>query len=290
MADLPFDDRDGVIWMNGEMVEWRDAKTHVLAHGLHYGGSVFEGVRIYNGKIFKLQEHSERFLKSGELIDMPIPYRVEEINAACEAVVEQNNIVNGYLRPVAWRGAEEMGIGASTCKTHVAVATWDWPSYFPPELRQKGLSLMTTKWRRADPSTMPTQSKTAGIYITGTMAKHEAVKAGFHDVLMYDYQGNLAESSGANLFIVMDGKIHTPIPHCFLNGITRQTVMQLAKDKGYAVIERTITPNELDNADEIFITGTAVEICPIGQIDDKHFNVGPITNTLIDAYETLVGK
>lgn len=290
MADLPFDDRDGVIWLNGEMVEWREAKTHILCHGLHYGGSVFEGVRVYNGRIFKSVEHAQRLLASGELIDMPLPFTAEEIDKACEAVVAANNVVNGYLRPVAWRGAEEMGIGASTCKTHVAVACWDWPSYFPPELREKGLSLMTTKWRRADPATMPVHSKTAGLYAVGTMAKHEAMKAGYHDVLMLDYQGNVAESSGANLFCVKDGVIHTPIPHCFLNGITRQTVMQLARDKGYEVVERTITPDELAGMDEIFITGTAVEVTPIGKIDDMTFTPGAVTHDLIDAYEALVGK
>lgn len=291
MSALPFDQRDGYIWLDGEMVEWKSAHIHVLSHGLHYGGSVFEGVRAYSGNIFKLEEHTTRFFRSAKLIDMEITdYSADEINQACKDVLSKNNISDGYLRPVAWRGPEEMGIGSKNCKTHVAIAAWEWPSYFPPEVLEKGISLKTATWRRPSGETMPVESKAGCLYAIGTMAKHEASKAGFTDALMLDYRGYVAEATGANIFVIKNGKIATPIPDASLNGITRQTVMQLAKDHGYEMIERVIMPEELADADEIFLTGTAAEITAVGQIDGNTYKVGDVTRTLRSAYEKLVGK
>lgn len=290
MALIPFDDRDGFIWYDGKLVPWRDAKLHVLSHGLHYGSSVFEGVRVYNGKIFKNTEHNERFHRSAKLLDFTIPYSVAEMDAACEAAVKANNIVNGYLRPVAWRGSEMMAIAAQQTTIHVAIATWEMPGYFSPEAREKGLKLTVSQWRRPAPDMAPSASKAAGLYMICTMSKHAAERAGFHDALMHDYRGLLAEATGANLFLVMNGELHTPTPDCFLDGITRRTVMQLARDHGMTVVERHIEPSELKNAQEAFLTGTAAEITPIGSVDDISFTVGPVTKTLMQAYSELVRR
>ncbi|MCM2344727.1 MAG: branched-chain amino acid aminotransferase [Alphaproteobacteria bacterium] len=287
---LPFDDRDGWIWMDGKMWDWREAKVHVMSHGLHYGGSVFEGERIYDGQIFKLKEHSERLVRSGEMLDMPLPYTPEQIMEFSREVMDANKIDNGYVRPLAWRGPEAMGIAAQACKTHVAIAVWEWPKYFFPKSGDNaGLALKTSKWRRCDPRTMPVQAKCAGIYGIGTLAKHEADRAGYDDALMLDVHGRVAEASGANLFVVQDGKIKTPVPECFLNGITRQTVIKLARDLGYSVEETHMMPDDLKNVQEIFLTGTAAEIAPVSKIDEVvNLPIGPVTEHLKSAYSDLV--
>ncbi len=284
----PFDKRDGKIWYNGELVDWQDAKVHVLNHGLHYASSVFEGVRVYNGKIFKCTEHNERFKRSAQILDFEIPYSVEELDAACEAAVTSNNVENGYIRPVAWRGSEMMAISAQQTSTNVAVAAWSWPSYFSDEARQRGLKLKTSPWQRPAPNSAPTDSKAAGLYMICTMSKHNAEREGYEDALMLDYRGYIAEATGANMFLVIDGDIHTPTPDCFLDGITRRTVIELAKKRGYNVIERHIKPEELSNVTEVFLTGTAAEVTPVGSIDDHKFTVGDITKNLMDDYGKLV--
>ncbi len=290
MAELiPFDDRDGEIWLDGKFVAWRDAKLHVLTHGLHYASSVFEGVRVYDGKIFKLGEHSKRLHVSAELLDFKIPYTVEVLNEACKEAIKRNNITNGYIRPVAWLGSEMMAISAKNARVHVAVAAWEWGSYFDPSLREKGLRLKTSKWRRPSPETAPCASKAAGLYMICTMSKHQAENAGYNDALMLDWRGYVAESTGANIFLVMkNGEIHTPKPDCFLNGITRCTVIELAQAAGFKVVERHILPEELEGANEVFLTGTAAEITPVGAIDDYKFVVGDITKRLTADYYALV--
>lgn len=282
-----FDDRDGKIWHDGQLVDWRDAKVHVLNHGLHYGSSVFEGARVYNGKIFKNTRHNERLHRSAELLDFTIPYSVAELDAACNEVVAANNITNGYLRPVAWRGSEQMAILTNRSTTHVAIAAWEMPAYFGQEALEKGLKLTFAKWKRPSPETEPCASKAAGLYMICTMSKNTAVKQGFDDALMLDYRGYLAEATGANLFLVIDGILHTPTPDCFLNGITRQTVMDLANQRGIVVVERHIMPEELAKAQEAFLTGSAAEITPIGSVDDHQFTVGPVTRQMMEDYQTL---
>lgn len=292
MTILPYDDRDGVIWFNGKLVPWRDAKVHVLTHGLHYGSCVFEGVRVYNGNIFKLQEHSERLVASGELLGFKIPYTVDELNAATLEVVKAQNITNGYIRPVAWRGSEMMAISNRGSRVHVAIATWEWPSYFSKEVKEKGVRLQVSSWQRPAPNTAPTASKAAGLYMICTLSKHAAEDAGFDDALMYDYRGYVAEATGANVFFFMKGELHTPKPDCFLDGITRRTVIELAKKRGITVVERHIKPEEIGFADEVFLTGTAAEITPVGQIktadQDFKFNVGAQTKQLMSDYTALV--
>jgi len=285
----PFDDRDGYIWMDGKMLAWRDAKLHVLSHGLHYGGSVFEGERVYGGNIFKLREHSDRLRKSAEMLDFSVPFTVEEIENASKEVCEANDIVDGYVRPLAWRGTEQIAVSAQNCVTHVAIACWAWPKYFFPKGGDDGgIALKTSKWRRPDPTTAPVQSKAAGNYAIGTMAKHEAESAGYDDALMLDFRGRVAESSGSNLFIVKDGKMKTPIPECFLNGLTRQTVMKLASEMGYEMEEGIIMPEDLQHVDEIFVTGTAAELSAVSKIDDMEFKVGPVTKKFQETYADLV--
>lgn len=283
-----FSDRDGKIWMDGKIVPWREAKIHVLTHGLHYASSVFEGERAYGGQIFLEQAHSERLIRSAELIDMKMTLTPDEINAAKREILEANGLTDAYLRPVAWRGSEQMGISAQATETHVAIACWEWPSYFSPEMREKGISLQTAKWRAPMPNTATTASKAAGLYATHTMSKHAAEAAGFTDALMLDYRGLVAECTGANFFMVVDGAIKTPVPDCFLNGLTRQTIIKLARNMGYDVIETQIKPEELAEAQEIFITGTAAEVTAVGKIDDHSYTVGPVTRALRDAYESLV--
>lgn len=283
-----FSDRDGFIWLNGKMVPWREAQTHVLTHGLHYASAVFEGERCYSGNIFKDKEHSDRLLRSAELIDMKMTLTSEEISRAKREVLEANKLTDAYLRPIAWRGAEQLGISAQATLTHVAIACWEWPSYFSPEMREKGISLQTAKWKAPMPDTAPTQSKAACLYATHTMAKHAAEAAGFTDALMLDYRGLVAEATGANIFVIKDGAIKTPIPDCFLNGLTRQTVIQLAKDLKLPIEETRITPEELKAADEIFLTGTAAEVTAVGKIDDTEYKVGPVTRQLRETYEDLV--
>ena len=289
MAELiPFDDRDGFIWFNGNIIPWREAKIHVISHGLHYGSAVFEGERAYNGKIFKSAEHTARFIKSAALIDMPFPYTAEEIERAKTEVLKKNNLTDAYLRPLAWRGSEQMGIGAPLTKTHVMIAAWTWPSYFSAEMRETGISLMTSKWRKPSPETAPITSKDSGLYIINTMSKHAAENAGFHDALMLDYRGYAVESTGANLFIVKDGIVQTPKPDCFLNGITRLTILELCEQHNIKYIEDHISVDLLKSADEVFLTGTAAEIVAVGRIDDTRYKVGDITRFLRAQYETLV--
>jgi len=291
METPPFDDRDGVIWFNGEMVPWRNAKLHVLSHALHYASSVFEGERSYAGKIFKLTEHSERLAFSANALGFELPYSVAEIDAACIETCKANGIVDGYVRPVAWRGSEMMGVSAQATRINVAIAAWDWPSYFSPEARMKGIRLKTSKWRRPSPETEPVHAKAAGLYMICTLSKHDAEAEGYDDCLMLDWRGRIAEATGANIFLVFgDGKLHTPTPDCFLNGITRQTVIQLAKKRGIEVIERAIMPDELKDATEIFLTGTAAEVTPVGSIDEHTFTVGDTSRWMMDDYDKTVGK
>ena len=291
MESIPFDDRDGVIWFNGELIPWRDGKLHVLSHALHYASSVFEGERSYGGSIFKLTEHSERFAFSAQTLGFEIPYSVAEIDAASIETCKANDIIDGYVRPVAWRGSEMMGVSAQETKINVAIAAWAWPSYFSPEARMKGIRLKTSEWRRPSPETAPVHAKAAGLYMICTLSKHAAEAEGFDDCLMLDWRGHVAEATGANIFISFgDGKLHTPTPDCFLNGITRRTVIELAEKRCIEVIERTILPDELKDATEIFLTGTAAEVTPVGEIDDLSFTVGDITKWMMDDYDKAVGK
>jgi branched-chain amino acid aminotransferase len=290
MSILPFDDRDGVIWLDGKLVPWRDAQVHVLTHALHYASCVFEGERIYDGKVFKLREHSQRLIDSGRMLGFDLPLSLEARRAATNETVKATGIPNGYVRPVAWRGPEQMGVAAQATKIHVAIAIWEWPSYFSPEARAKGIRMKWAKWARPAPNTAPTAAKAAGLYMICTLAKHDAEAEGFDDALMLDWRGQLAESTGANLFLAIDGELHTPTPDCFLDGITRQTVMGLARDNQIKVVERAIWPNELAKAAEVFITGTAAEITPVGAIGDYRFTPGPVTNRLIGAFDKLVGR
>jgi len=293
MSAENYADRDGVIWYNGEMVPWRDAKVHVLTHGLHYASSVFEGQRAYGGNIFKLTQHTERLHLSADIMGFEIPYSVAEIDAASKAVCEANGIVDGYIRPVAWRGSEMMGVSAQNNRINLAIAAWPWPSYFSPEARNKGITVRTSTWRRPPPECAPVFAKAAGLYMICTLSKHAAEKEGFNDALMLDYRGQVAELTGANLFMTLNGDekvLHTPKPDCFLNGLTRQTVIELAKARGIEVVERAIMPDELKNVDQIFATGSAAEVTPIGKIDDMTFTVGELTKQLREDYERAVGK
>ncbi|QQS11245.1 MAG: branched-chain amino acid aminotransferase [Rhodospirillales bacterium] len=288
MSVLTFDDRDGTIWSNGALVPWRDAKVHVLTHGLHYASCVFEGERVYGGEIFKLREHTQRLIRSGEILGFTIPYSADQIDEACRQVVKANGIVDGYVRPVAWRGSEMMGVSAQQNRIHLAIATWVWPSYYTMEARMKGIRLAMAEWRRPAPDTAPTQSKAAGLYMICTMSKHKAEQHGYDDALMLDYRGQVAEATGANVFFVMNGELHTPKPDCFLDGITRQFVIGLAKARQLKVVERAIFPEELANATEAFLTGTAAEVTPIGEIGPYKFTPGEVCRTLIADFETAV--
>lgn len=291
MAGPAYDDRDGQIWYDGKLVEWRDAQVHLLTHALHYGSGVFEGVRMYGGKIFKLREHTERLIGSAAIMGFEIPYDADAIDAACIEACKANNITDGYLRPIAWRGSEMMGVAAQSNTIHLAVAAWEWPSYFSPEARAKGISLKTSKWRRPAANTAPVHAKACGLYMIATLSKHDAEKDGYTDSLMLDYRGQVAEATGANIFMEMgDGKLHTPIPDCFLDGITRRTVIDLAKARGIEVVERVIMPEELANATQVFLTGTAAEVTPVGKIDGHEYPVGDITKALREDYEKLVGR
>ncbi len=292
MADQPFHDRDGLIWYNGALVPWRGAQIHVLTHGLHYGSCVFEGERAYNGKIFKLTEHTERLAMSARTLGFELPYSIAEIDAACREALSANNIVDGYVRPVAWRGSEMMGVAAQANRIHLAIAAWDWPSYFSPEAKMKGIKLITSKWRRPAPDTAPVHAKAAGLYMICTMSKHDAEAQGYHDALMLDYRGYVAESTGANIFFLFgkDKVIHTPKPDCFLDGITRRTVIGLARRRGWDVIERVIMPDEVGKATEVFLTGTAAEVTPVGSIDQHTFTPGEVSRTLMEDYEREAGK
>jgi branched-chain amino acid aminotransferase len=283
-----YDDRDGFIWMDGKLVPWRDANVHILSHAMHYASSVFEGERCYDGKIFKGHEHSLRLLESGRLLDMPIPYTAEQIDAAKAEVLAANNLTNAYVRAVAWRGAgEDMGVAARRNPVRLAVAVWEWGAYYG-EAKMQGAKLDIAKWRRPSPDTIPTAAKAAGLYMICTMSKHAAEEKGCSDALFYDYRGYVAEATGANVFFVKDGEVHTPIPDAILNGITRQTVIAMLRDKGLVVHERHILPEELDSFSECWLTGTAAEVTPVGQIGEYHFQVGTITRDVAQSYEALV--
>ena len=290
MATISYDKMEGSIWYNDHMVPWEQAQAHVLTHGLHYASSVFEGERVYDGEIFKLQEHTERLIKSAETLDFEIPHTAEEINSACRETVAKNNIVDGYVRPVAWRGSEMMGVSAQENRINLAIAVWEWPSYFDPEMRTVGIRLKTSKWRRPDPATAPVHSKAAGLYMICTLSKHAVEAEGYDDALMLDWRGQIAESTGANIFFVIDEKLHTPIPDCFLDGITRRTVINLARARGYEIVERVIMPDEMADATECLLTGTAAEVTPVGEIDDYRFKPGKITAQLIEDFDHLVRR
>lgn len=285
---VSFDNIDGVIWYDGKLVPWKEANLHVLSHGLHYASCVFEGERAYGGSIFKSAEHSERLKRSGEILDFTIPYSAAEIDAAKALVLEKNNLTNAYIRAVAWRGSEMMGVSAQTNTIHLAVACWEWPSYFDPAQRLKGIRLDLAEYRRPDPKTIPALAKAAGLYMICTISKHRAERRGYADAMMLDWQGRVAECTGANIFFIQDGKIHTPIADCFLDGITRRTVIDLAKKRGIEVIERRILPDELNDFTECFITGTAAEVTPVGEIADWKFTPGAISQQLMDDYSAEV--
>jgi branched-chain amino acid aminotransferase len=287
-APLPFDDRDGWIWQDGTFLPWREARLHVLTHGLHYASAVFEGERVYNGKVFKLEEHNERLHRSAELLGFKVPYSVDRLNEITREVVKKNNLTDGYVRPIAWRGTETLSVAARNSTVHVAIAAWPWPSYFSKEARERGLKLMIAPWKRPSPETEPVHSKAAGLYMICTLSKHAAEDAGYEDALMLDWRGYVAEATGANVFFVMNGELHTPTPDCFLNGITRRTVIGLAKAQGINVIERHIKPEEMRNAQECFLTGSAAEVTPVGRIGDYSFTVGNLTKKLMQDYADLV--
>lgn len=287
MALVPFDDRDGMIWWNGHLRPWRDAKLHVLSHGLHYGSAVFEGERAYGGHIFKLREHSERLKRSAQLLGYEIPFTVEEIDEACKQVLAANGLTDAYVRPIAWRGSEQLAVSAKLTSINLAIAVWAWPNLFGAD-RMKGVRLGFAEWKRPHPETAPTASKAAGLYMIGTMSKHKAEDDGFDDALMLDWRGQVAEATGANIFFVMDGELHTPTPDCFLDGITRRTVMGIARRHQIKVVERAILPEELKKASEVFLAGTAAEVTPVRQIGDLSFVPGPITERLLRDYEALV--
>ncbi len=289
MAELvPFHDRDGFIWFDGELVPWRDAKLHLLTHALHYGSAIFEGERLYGGRIFKLREHTERLIEGARIIDFEVPYSADEIDAACIEVVKANNLVDGYIRPITWRGSEQMGVSAQGNTIHLAIAAWNWGSYFPMEQRLKGLRLTMATYRRPDPATAPCKAKAAGLYMICTIEKHRAERAGYADALMLDYRGRVAECTGANVFFVKDGVLHTPVPDCFLDGITRRTVIELAKARGIEVVERAIMPEELSTFSECFITGTAAEVTPVSEIAEHRYTPGDISKSLLTDYMALV--
>ena len=288
---IPYDKREGKIWYNNELVDWNDVKVHVLSHGLHYASCVFEGERVYDGEIFKLEEHTKRFFYSAERMGFEIPYTLEEINAASKKIISIQNVSNGYVRPVAWRGSEMMAISAQKTKIHVAVATWEWGSYFDPKLKIEGIKLNISKWRRPAPNTIPWDTKAAGLYMICTLSKHEAEAQGFTDSLMLDFEGNIAEATGANIFFKSkNGELHTPTPDSFLDGITRRAVIEIAKSKNIQVSERKILPSEMSQFVGCFLTGTAAEITPVSLIDKYEFKVCELIKDLSDSYQSMVRK
>jgi branched-chain amino acid aminotransferase len=290
MSIAPFDDRDGWIWFDGQFVPWREASVHVLTHGLHYASSVFEGERMYGGEIYALTAHTERLFKSAELLDMEIPFTVAQIDEACKQTCAKNGLVDGYIRPIAWRGTEMMAVSAQNTKTHVAIAAWAWPSYFAPEEKAKGIRLAWAKYKRPSPETEPVHAKAAGLYMICTLSKHLAERDGYADAMMLDYRGYVAEATGANVFFVRDGVLHTPTPDCFLNGITRQSVIKLAREKGVEVVERHIKPEELPSFTECFLTGSAAEVTPVSEIGEYRFTPGKLSLALMDDYARFVRR
>jgi len=288
MAGPAFDQREGFIWMDGKLIPWRDARVHVLTHAMHYGSAVFEGERAYGGKIFQCRKHSERLIQSAEILDMTIPYSAPEIDQAKKATLKANKQVDAYVRPIAWRGSEMMGVSAQSNTIHLAIATWEWPSYFDPASRMKGIRLAMAEYRRPDPRTAPAHAKASGLYMICTISKHKAERDGYADALMLDWKGRVAECTGANVFFIKDGVIHTPKADCFLDGITRQSVIKLARKNGMKVVQRRIKPEELPTFNECFITGTAAEVTPVGEIAGIKYAPGNMTKTLIDAYAAAV--
>ncbi len=290
MSSTGFDDRDGVIWFNGELIPWRDAKVHILSHALHYASSVFEGQRAYGGEIFKLRDHSQRLIESGRYLGFDIPYSLEEIDQAAIDVVAANGLTDAYVRPVAWRGSEMMGVATKGSKIHFAVAAWEWPSYFGEEARLKGLRLEISKWKRPSAETEPVFAKAAGLYMIASLSKDASMEHGYDDSLMLDYRGQVAEATGANIFFLKDGVLHTPTPDCFLDGITRRTVIELAKKRGIEVIERAIMPEEMADFEQAFLTGTAAEVTPLSEIGPYNFIVGDVCKTMMTDYDNLVNR
>ncbi|AJD41959.1 branched-chain amino acid aminotransferase [Rhizobium sp. SEMIA 4085] len=284
MASVPFDQLDGEIWFNGEFVPWKDAKVHVLTHGLHYASAVFEGERAYGGRVFKLTEHNQRLHNSAEILGFKVPYSVEELDRATIELLKRQGFSEAYVRPIAWRGSEMMGISAQSNRINVAIAIWQWGSYFNPAEKLKGIRLDIAEYRRPDPKTAPSSSKAAGLYMICTISKHAAEAKGYADAMMLDYRGQVAEATGANIFFVKDDVIHTPLPDCFLNGITRQTVIELAKRRGYPVVERAIQPEELSGFSECFLTGSAAEVTPVSEIGPYKFTPATISETLMNDY------
>ena len=288
---IPYDKRDGKIWYNSELVNWSDVKLHVLSHGLHYASCVFEGERVYDGEIFKLEEHTSRFFHSAKRMGFEIPYSEDQINKASKNIISVQKVENGYVRPIAWRGSEMMAISAQQTKIHVAIATWEWGSYFDPKLKVEGIKLNISKWKRPAPDTIPWDTKASGLYMICTLSKHEAERDGYTDSLMLDHEGNVAEATGANIFFKdKDGNLHTPTPDSFLDGITRRTVIDIAKSKNIKVIERKITPDELKNFTGCFLTGTAAEVTPVSQIANYNYKVCKTIIELSDSYQLIVRK
>jgi branched-chain amino acid aminotransferase len=290
MSIVPFDDRDGWIWMDGSFIPWREAQVHVLTHGLHYASAVFEGERMYGGQVFELTAHTERLFKSAQIMDFEIPFTVEEIDRATMETCAKNGHQDCYIRPIAWRGSEQIGVTAMQSKIHVAIAAWEWPSYFNPEEKARGIRMTHAKYSRPSPETAPTAAKAAGLYMICTISKHIAERAGYADALMLDYRGYVAEATGANIFFIKDGVLHTPTPDCFLDGITRNSVIKLARSKGFEVVERHIMPDELPTFTECFITGTAAEVTPVSEIGEHRFRPGNISLSLMDDYATMVRR
>ena len=291
MESVPYDKRSGKIWYNGKTLDWADANIHILSHGLHYASCVFEGERVYDGEIFKLEEHTERLFYSAKRMGIEVPYSQKEINEACKKIVNIQKVNNGYVRPVIWRGSEMMAISAQKNKIHVAIATWEWGSYFDPKLKLKGIKLNISSWRRPNPNSVPWDTKASGLYMICTLSKHEAESKGFTDSLMLDHEGNIAEATGANIFFKdKKGEIHTPTPDSFLDGITRREVIKIAKKKGIKIFERKIAPEEMKNFVGCFLTGTAAEITPVSQIEDCKFEVCNTISDLIETYQSLVRK